>query len=317
MVQASIMFATFKRGDLLRKTLDGFANLDPCSIEYEIIVVDNACEQQVENIVRSYEKRLPISYFAEAKPGKNAALISGLQHAKGEILVFTDDDVIVQPDWLNKLLDGINRLPEYDLFTGKILPHVPEGIDDKYGLLQCDTSFIKSAYVIANWELPEGAIRPGHIWGSNMAVRRRVLAAGISFDPTIGPNGSNYMMGSDTEFSNRAAAQGFKCAFIPDAIVYHQIRQEQLTLSWLAGRAFRWGRGEVRRRPIKSRLMIFGAPFYLYRRYLLDYFIYIYAIFLSRSKSVEKLIAFNITKGVLYKLIADWKGKNEKTSNIL
>lgn len=292
-------------------------NLDPCGFEYEIIVVDNACEEKVKNLVCSYRDRLPVHYFAEATAGKNAALISGMRHTKGDILVFTDDDVIVQPDWLNKLVEGINRLPQYDLFGGKILPHLPEGVNDKYELLQRDTSFIKSAYVIANWELPEGPIRSGHIWGPNMAVRRRVFAAGISFDPNIGPNGSNYIMGSDTEFSNRAAAQGFKCAYIPAAVVYHQIRQEQLSLTWLAGRAFRWGRGEVWRRPINSRLMIFGAPFYLYRRYVFEFFTYAFASTLNRSKYIESLIAFNITKGVFYQLIANWKGKNEKTSNIL
>lgn len=114
MVHVSIVLATFKRSDILRKTLDGFVKLDPCCLAYEIVVVDNACEEKVKNLVCSYAKQLPISYLAEATAGKNAALISGLRQAKGEVLVFTDDDVIVQPDWLNKLLDGMNRLPEYD-----------------------------------------------------------------------------------------------------------------------------------------------------------------------------------------------------------
>lgn len=304
-VEVSILFATYKRGEILRTTLDSLTRLSPCQFSYEIIVIDNACESQAEQLVNSYRGLLPIHYLQEPSPGKNSALITGLAQATGDILIFTDDDIIAEPEWLRELVTGIRRMPDYDLFGGRILPHLPEGARDESGLLQRDGSFIKSAYVIADWNIPEGPIKAGHIWGPNMAVRRRVFASGITFDPAIGPNGTNYIMGSESDFLNRAAARGFKGAYIPAAVVRHQIRPEQLNVNWLAGRAFRWGRGSVRRSPPKSKLMLFNAPFYLYRKLLIEYVDFIKSKVLKRKDWIEKMISFNITKGALVQMIQD------------
>lgn len=304
-VAVSILFATYKRGEILRITLDSFVRLEHCPFNYEIIIVDNACENHIEALVNSYKKQLPITYLQESKPGKNSALLTGLKKAQGDVLIFTDDDVIVEPNWLVEFFAGICRLPEYDLFGGKILPHLAEGMRDDLALLQGEGSFIKSAYVIADWNLPEGPIKVGHIWGPNMAVRRRVFDAGIQFDPNIGPNGGNYIMGSESDFLNRAAGQGFNGAYIPSACVKHQIRPEQLNVEWLAGRAFRWGRGSVRRIKPNSKYKLMNAPIYLYRKFIRDYVSYLYAILVKRSDAVEKMIAFNITKGSLVQMIQD------------
>jgi glucosyl-dolichyl phosphate glucuronosyltransferase len=295
-VAVSILFATYRRGEILRITLDSFVRLSTSQFSYEIIVIDNACEHQIASLVNSYQNLLPIRYLQEPAPGKNSALITGLSQAAGDILVFTDDDVIADPEWLNALVAGMARLPEYDLFGGRILPSLPENTEDKHGLLQRNGSFIKSAYVIADWQLPEGP---------NMAVRRRVFDSGITFDPRIGPNGGNYIMGSESDFLNRAAAKGFKGAYIPSALVQHQIRQEQLNIGWLAGRAFRWGRGSVRRTPPASKLMFFNAPLYLYRKCLVEYVVYRWASLVKAADWIEKMIAFNITRGALMQMVQD------------
>lgn len=306
-IAVSILFATYRRGEILRITLDSFLKLSPCAFDYEIVVIDNACEQQTKELVLSYQNVMPIHYLQEPSPGKNSALITGLKRARGDILIFTDDDVIVEPDWLIKFYEGIERLPAFDLFGGKILPHLAEGVSDDKGLLQRPGSFIKSAYVIADWDIPEGPIKVGHIWGPNMAVRRRVFDSGITFDPKIGPNGSNYIMGSESDFLNRAAAQGFSGAYIPTACVKHQIRPEQLNREWLAGRAFRWGRGSVRRNKPESRFTLMGAPFYLYKKVMGEYIQYLIASIFKQSDEIEKMIAFNISKGSLLQLIEDSK----------
>ena len=304
-ISVSILFATYKRGEILRLTLESLANHRPCPFHYEIIVIDNACESATAKLVKSYSERLPILYLQEPKPGKNSALITGLKQASGDILIFTDDDIIAEPDWLSEFVAGIERQPQYDLFGGKIVPHIPENVVDNLELLKRDGSFIKSAYVIADWNLSEGPIKAGHIWGPNMAVRRRVFDSGITFDPNIGPNGSNYIMGSEADFLNRAASKGFKSAYVPSAVVKHQIRPEQLTIAWLAGRAYRWGRGSVRRNPPKSRYEFLNAPIYLYRKYATQLMKYLWAMLLNHRDWIDKMITFNITKGALVQMIQD------------
>jgi GT2 family glycosyltransferase len=125
---------------------------------------------------------------------------------------------------------------------------------------------LRSAFVIADWEQGEGPIKIGHIWGPNMAVRREVFDAGIHFNPNIGPNGKDYVMGSETEFLRRANQAGFQGVYLPEALVYHQIRVEQLHLKWIEGRAYRSGKGHAASATLGCP-MLWGAPRYLWRKY--------------------------------------------------
>lgn len=309
-ITVSIIFATYKRERILQKTLEALKNLDASSFQYEIIVVDNASEKPIEELVSFYKEK--VTYLKEDRPGKNSALLTGLKKSSGEVLVFIDDDILVEKNWLNQLISGIDRLPQFDIFGGKILPYLAPDIIDELGLLQLESSFIRSAYGIADWQIPEGAIKAGHIWGGNMAVRRRVFEAGISFDPTIGPLGKNYIMGSETDFLVRAERAGFKGAFIPDAVVKHQIGRESLTFEWLWGRAFRWGRGEARRDPPQSRFMIFNIPFFLIRTLVVLQAKYIFMRINGNKDWVMSCIYFNIVKGKIFQLYKDRKIIEEK-----
>jgi len=76
-----------------------------------------------------------------------------------------------------------------------------------------------------------------------MAVRTSVFGCGIRFDPSIGPSGQNYPMGSELELILRLERKGHRAWYARDAIVEHFIRQNQLDKSWVFKRAIRFGRG--------------------------------------------------------------------------
>ncbi|UZE94366.1 glycosyltransferase [Alkalimarinus alittae] len=263
----SVILATFNRDAILQKTLDSFTGINIAHLKWEIIVVDNGVRQQTEQLVNAYQSTLPITYLSEKAPGKNSALNKALPLAQGGILVFTDDDIIAQPNWLTELYNGINRNPDFDMFGGTIKPSYPNiSVDSRINLSHHS---IRDALVITNPEFKEGAIRPGQIWGPNMAIRRKIIDAGFTFNPNIGPNGSDYVMGSETEFLLRAHKAGYKSAFLPAAVVFHQIRENQLCLDWLAGRAFRHGKGDAAKSSIPDCKSWFGAPRYLYKKALI------------------------------------------------
>jgi len=71
------------------------------------------------------------------------------------------------------------------------------------------------------------------ICGPNMMVRRRVFDQRLRFNTDIGPTGSNYVMGSETEFIQRASNADFTAFYAPSAFIYHQIRPEQLTHAFM------------------------------------------------------------------------------------
>lgn len=295
----SVILATYNRDIILKNTLDSFTNIDLQNLKWEVIVVDNAVRPHTEQLVNEYKTRLPVTYLSEATPGKNAALNKALPMVKGDILVFTDDDIIAQPNWLTELYNGVNRHPEFDMFGGTIKPSYPKiEIDSKINLSHHS---IRDALVITNPEFKEGPIRPGQIWGPNMAIRRKIIDRGFTFNPNIGPNGADYVMGSETEFLIRANKAGYKSAFLPDAVVFHQIREEQLTLEWLAGRAFRHGKGNAQNSALPRCKFWCGAPRYLYKKALIHkFYMLLNKLRHQHSRFFSHFVRYNFIKGQIY-----------------
>ena len=300
----SILFATCNRNDLLEQTLRGFTGLKTNGLSWEIILVDNAGNKDTKGIADSYTKLLPITYLVEKAPGKNNALNTGLEHASGELIIFTDDDVIPDPMLARELVDCAARWKNGDLFGGRILPKYPGGLP----VPETSSNFFRSAYVIADWDLPEGELPVDNIWGPNMMIRRRVFDSGLRFDPSIGPKGSNYIMGSESEFCRRAYAAGYKSVYAPAALVYHQIRPEQLSSSWIHGRAFRTGRSNAVTDNFKSNL-IWNIPRFKILELITGYFRYMYSyIHGGEAARLENAIAFHCARGYVYQCIVSKYG---------
>src|SRR4029434_4193807 len=89
-------------------------------------------------------------------------------------------------------------------------------------------------------------VHPTKVYGPNMAVRASVFQGGYRFDETIGPKGSNYALGSETELLKRLAQKGFQAWHCRSAVVYHMIRSFQMREEWILARAVRYGRGQYR-----------------------------------------------------------------------
>lgn len=299
----SILFATCNRNDLLEQTLHGFTKLNTEGFSWEIILVDNAGNDNTARIVEDFATSLPIKYLVEKNPGKNNALNAGLKYATGELIIFTDDDVIPDPMWAKELVECAARWNGCDLFGGRILPRFPSGLP----VPVTDNNFFRSAYVIADWELPEGDFPVENIWGPNMMVRRRVFDSGMCFDPSIGPRGSNYIMGSESEFCLRAYAAGHKSVYAPAALVHHQIRPVQLSNSWIHGRAFRTGRSNAVTDNFKSNL-IWNIPRFKILELATGYIRYMYSCLqVGKAKRLERAIAFHTARGYVYQCIISRK----------
>lgn len=236
----AVLMATHNGGKWIGRTLESLANMNATPFGWKLVVINNGSTDATAEIVGSFHDRLPLQLLHSPKPGKNAALNLALDHFEGELAVFTDDDVIVEPNWLLNLTQAAADEPEYAIFGGAIRPEWPQA----------------PARWMVDWvphgvtwtvtpPMPRGACAPDAVWGPNMAVRRELFRGGLRFDERIGPNGSNtYPMGSETSFTRRVAALGVRCFHVPEAVVGHIIRPMQMTRDFVLGRAYRAGRGK-------------------------------------------------------------------------
>jgi glycosyltransferase involved in cell wall biosynthesis len=232
----SIVIATYKRADTLRDTLTSLAALQ-ADAPWEVIVVDNnspdATKRVVESMIPAFP--VPLVYAFEREQGRSAALNCGFRIARGEIIVTTDDDVRVEPDWLTRIARGFEA-HSCDYVGGRVLPlwegPRPAWLPTTNGQLWA---------VIALLDYGPKPIKFGMRvpLGVNMAIRRRAIDRVGGFDPRIGRKAGTLLGQEVREWCLRATAAGLSGYYVPDITVQHLIPRDRLTKAYFR-RWFFW-----------------------------------------------------------------------------
>jgi glycosyltransferase involved in cell wall biosynthesis len=276
----SIVIATYKRAALLKDTLDSLARLRP-GAPWEVVVVDNNSpdntREVVEAAVAAYP--VPLRYVFETEQGRSAALNCGFRIAEGEIIVTTDDDVRVEPDWLTRIEAGLVA-QQCDYVGGRVVPvwesAPPTWLPQTNGQLWA---------VIALLDYGREPIKFGKRvpLGVNMAMRREAIERAGGFDTRIGRKAGTLLGQEVREWCLRAHAAGLAGYYIPDMVVEHLIPTDRLNKEYFR-RWFFWRgisramlyaqTGKDMESPEQSHLdfsqvkHVLGVPRYLFRNAL-------------------------------------------------
>ncbi|MFJ3442712.1 glycosyltransferase [Streptomyces sp. NPDC086081] len=224
---ASVVVATRERAGQLARALDSLLAQD--HPRFEIVVVDNApvTGETRELVERKYAER--VRYLCEPVPGLAVAHNAGLAAVRGEVVAFTDDDVVADPRWLTELTAPFAADAALGCGTGLILPArltTPAQV-----LLESHGGFAKGftprTYDPADPPVDEPlfpftAGRFGS--GANMAFRTEVLRSVGGFDPATGA-GTAARGGDDLYGFVRVLAEGYRLRYTPYALVWHHHRE--------------------------------------------------------------------------------------------
>lgn len=262
----TVILCTHNRWASLVKALDSVAaSAMPRLIQWEVLVVDNNSTDRTREVVDEFCKQYPgrFRYVFESQQGKSNALTAGIQEARGEILAFMDDDVTVEPSWLQNLTTSLHN-GEWAGAGGRILPErtfkpplwLP--IHAKNGLAP-----------FAFFDLgPEAGSLTEPPFGTNMAFQKRLFREYGGFRTDLGPRPGSEIRNEDTEFGERVLAAGERLRYEPSAVVFHSIPLERLRKSYFLAWWFDKGRAEIRQCgvPGDTRWFVSGIPLYLFRR---------------------------------------------------
>jgi glycosyltransferase involved in cell wall biosynthesis len=222
----SIIIATFNRGDALRDTMSSLAELRPKG-SWEVLVVDNNSTDDTRAVVESAMASFPapLRYLFEREQGRSAALNTGFHHARGEILVTTDDDVRVESDWLDRIAAGL-ELHQCQYVGGRVLPLWQSGVPK-----WLPPHFASLCGVIAVMDYGPEPMQYGHRapLGVNMAIRRTALDQLGGFDTRIGRKAGTLLGQEVRDWCVRAHAAGITGFYRPDIVVHHVIPADRLT----------------------------------------------------------------------------------------
>ncbi len=122
-MKITVAICTWNRHELLRKTLAEMTKLTvPPEVEWELLVVNNNCTDDTDDVIGEFEKQLPLKRIFEEKPGLSHARNCAIEHASGELLIWTDDDVLVDANWLVEYVKGAEAWPDASFFGGTVDP---------------------------------------------------------------------------------------------------------------------------------------------------------------------------------------------------
>jgi glycosyltransferase involved in cell wall biosynthesis len=217
-MKVSILICTRNRAQSIIRCLDSIdAAARAASLtDAEIIVTDNASDDDTSSIVHKWAARssIPVRLEYEPRAGITIAKNRGLRSARGEILVLTDDDCRLQSDYFVELLRIHSDDAEPVLRGGR----VELGNKGDLGLT------IKTDTVSRQWDLRNHSARYENLGncflGCNLFMRREVYERLGPFDENFGVDGK-IPSGEDTEYIFRAYAAGLKIEYAPNIVVFH------------------------------------------------------------------------------------------------
>ena len=233
----SVILATRDRQALLAETLEALAAQEWPRDLGEIIVADNGSTDGTRDVVAAAIARgegLPIQYLYVAEPGKSAAVNAALQQAQGDVLAFTDDDVLPDPAWLERIARAFDN-PAVDFVAGRILPRwespAPAWMSPSlYGVLAISDAGDQPLRIRTGQEHPMTI-------GANMAVRASVIRRLGGLRRDLGKLGGTLRTGEDHEFFLRMMHGGCEGVYEPAAVVRHFVPSSRLDRayfrSWL------------------------------------------------------------------------------------
>ncbi len=238
----SVIICTWNRCNSLRETLESLERMHiPSELSWEVIAVDNNSTDQTAQIIQEFNERLPIVQVFEAAAGKSHALNTAVQIAKGEYFVFTDDDVLVDRDWLIAYRDAFQRYPDAALFGGPIEP-LFQG-DNTPAWLKKGFQVVANAYAIIDQSVATGQIdHESYPYGANMATHRRVFAT-HRYPVEVGPRPGSKVRGEEMMLIWELLSSGETGFWVEDAKVQHSISPARQTLTYL--RDYYLGSGEL------------------------------------------------------------------------
>ncbi|MGH7621585.1 MAG: glycosyltransferase, partial [Gemmatimonadaceae bacterium] len=122
----TVAIPTHNRASVLRQTLERLAEITiPTGTDWEVIVAQNNCTDGTAAMLAELAPRLPLRALTESRPGVNHARNAAVDAARGECIVFTDDDTLPDGDWLVAYAAAFASFPDVDVFGGPIVARFP------------------------------------------------------------------------------------------------------------------------------------------------------------------------------------------------
>lgn len=227
--------------------LAGLAGQRDPGVPWDVLIVDNDGPPGTAAAAQDALAQLPVEHRVVIEPmlGASHARNRGIAEAKGTIVAFIDDDVVPDPDWLERLVcpllegrcDGIGGRVDLDPTTAR-----PSWLPP--WLLGYFAKFEPSDVEVDVRSIPEERLFEPYVLTANAAFTATILARSGGFDPALGPRHGVPLVNDDVALCRGVLGAGGRLLYLPTAVVTHELPPHRLRRRYLARRLYAQGRSD-------------------------------------------------------------------------
>jgi GT2 family glycosyltransferase len=219
-VDATVVVATRNRATLLSAALRSLA-AQICDAPFEVVVVDNGSDDTTAEVVGEWT-RVDARFRAVTEPvhGVSRAKNTGIGAARGRLVLFTDDDVILDEHWIAAYLDFFARRRNNLVVAGGPVHAVAHDLSAWPPWVRRDGGLDLPSLSYGDAE--RRLDRVEWLWGANMGASKEVLKSLDGFRVELGP-GAQAGTFEEVDLVERIRDAGGEAWYCPNASVYHRV----------------------------------------------------------------------------------------------
>jgi len=231
LMDLSVIICTRNRAESLSYTLQSLADMSrPPNLAWEVLVVDNGCTDHTPHVIQGFQARLPLMASKEQASGLSNARNRGVSVARGRYLVWTDDDVQVDRNWLVAYAEAFRQRPSAVLFGGPVVAVLEQPAAAWFAASLCELADLLAVRDFGENPIPLTEQRLP--FGANYAIRREEQRR-FPYDPDLGAHPGRFRLGEETKVMRAILAAGGTGFTVPAAKVRHMIPRHRQTLAYV------------------------------------------------------------------------------------
>ena len=217
----SVIICTYNGAAYIQQTLDSLSKQSIPFADYEVLIINNNSNDETPQLIEEYIQNNPVVNArceVEFSPGLSFARNKGIEEAKGEYIVYIDDDAIASPTFLEGHLEIYSSHSDAMAGGGKILPQYPVGKEPLWM-----TPYVMGLYSLCDMGEEMIPFHKKYPVGCNMSFHLESIKNTGGFNTDI-----NYRSDEKFVFNNLNKLKK-KIYYNPKALCHHIIPEVRLS----------------------------------------------------------------------------------------